>query len=102
MNEDRACAAIKLSRWQRSSVYVHKLVRRLRRWIFINVWCLHLYRPAMRLMHRYNLHYAPATLVSTRYGKRDLWCQWCGLRGNVWGNDPEKPVLLRKQDCDLV
>jgi hypothetical protein len=36
-----------------------------------------LYRPLMRLAHRYHWHYAPPI-----HPERDevLWCQWCGLR----------------------
>lgn len=36
-----------------------------------------LYRPLMRLAHRYNWHYAPPI-----YPDLDtmLWCHWCGLR----------------------
>lgn len=39
-----------------------------------------LYRPLMRVMHRYRLHYAPPC-----YLERDavLWCQWCGMRYRV-------------------
>lgn len=40
------------------------------------------YRPVMRLMHRYNLHYAPPSYLHGKEGCVDqvLWCQWCGLR----------------------
>lgn len=92
MNENQVCAAEQLSNWQRRSRCVQRLVGRLRYWIFLNVWCRHLYRPTMRLLHRYNLHYAPASPLSPRYGKRDHWCQWCGLRGNTWTHDPDAPL----------
>jgi len=40
------------------------------------------YRPLMRLMHRYNLHYAPPSYPQGADGYIDkvLWCQWCGMR----------------------
>lgn len=43
------------------------------------------YRPLMRLMHRYNLHYAPPSYPQGDDGYVDkvLWCQWCGLRHRV-------------------
>lgn len=55
---------------------------------FHNMWCRTLYRPVMRLMHRFNLHYAPPSPMSPIYGERDHWCQWCGLRGKTWRVDP--------------
>ena len=38
----------------------------------------------MRLMHRYNLHYAPPVYpgVDTM-----LWCQWCGFRAVIKKGD---------------
>ena len=71
---------------------LQRLVRRfwagLCRWCFLNIWCRHCYRHVMRLLHRFNLHYAPPSMMSPRYGQRDHWCQWCGLRGHTWTHDP--------------
>ena len=42
-----------------------------------------LYRPLMRLAHRYNWHYAPPTYPEPqRYPEGDVlrWCHWCGMR----------------------
>ena len=39
-----------------------------------------LYRLLMRLMHRYNLHYAPPIYPD---GDTMLWCQWCGFKAVV-------------------
>jgi hypothetical protein len=36
-----------------------------------------LYRPAMRLMHRYGWCYPERTLID----ERSVWCHWCGMRG---------------------
>lgn len=36
-----------------------------------------LYRPLMRLAHRYNWHYAPPIYPE---GDTQLWCKWCGFR----------------------
>ena len=37
-----------------------------------------LYRPLMRLAHRFNWHYAPITTMAN--GDTHQWCKWCGLR----------------------
>jgi hypothetical protein len=44
------------------------------RWWLPRWW---LYRPVMRLAHRFNWHWMPPI-----YPERDtqLWCQWCGAR----------------------
>lgn len=49
------------------------------------------YRPLMRLMHRHDLHYAPACHPD---GDTLLWCQWCGLRYRV----PPQTSLLNSDD----
>jgi len=42
-------------------------------------------RPLSRLMHRFNLHYAPP--AGPAHGENGClqqhWCQWCGLRGDL-------------------
>lgn len=35
------------------------------------------YRNAMKLLHRFNLHYAPPIYPD---GEMLLWCKWCGFR----------------------
>jgi hypothetical protein len=35
------------------------------------------YRPLMRFLHRFNLHYAPPCYPD---GDTMLWCHWCGFR----------------------
>jgi hypothetical protein len=53
-----------------------------------------LYRPFMRLIHRYGFHYAPKGYPPEPHevkigldGKPIVewfhWCQWCGLRGKT-------------------
>ena len=65
-------------------------------WLYLNIWCRYCYSHIMKLMHKFNLHY---TTVVMPYEKEDfnasiigedikgkkqhLWCQWCGLRGDV-------------------
>lgn len=56
----------------------------MKRWLFLNIWCRYLYRPTMRLLHRFNLHYAPPTPMTLHKEERHHWCQWCGLRGDVY------------------
>jgi hypothetical protein len=36
------------------------------------------YRPLMRLLHRFDLHYAPKKLMAD--GSVMRWCEWCGMR----------------------
>jgi len=49
-----------------------------------------LYRPLMRLLHRFNLHYAPPNCALTNDAGWPLhWCQWCGMRDFVM--PPIKP-----------
>ena len=36
-----------------------------------------LYRPLIRLAHRFHWHYAPPVYPD---GDTMLWCQWCGFR----------------------
>lgn len=58
----------------------------LRRWVFLNIWCRYLYRPTMRLLHCFNLHYAPPQGLmhgEKPDGHNHHWCQWCGLRGTT-------------------
>ena len=38
-----------------------------------------LYRPLMKLAHRYNWHYAPV-IGPFEDGSTQRWCKWCGFR----------------------
>lgn len=76
----------------RSSGLVRRFWNGLCRWCFLKIWCRHCYRHVMRLLHCFNLHYAPPSMMSPRYGQRDHWCQWCGLRGHTWTHDPNAPL----------
>ncbi len=66
-----------------------------KRWIFLNIWCRHCYRHVMRLMHKFNLHYAPPARFDGQYGDQHHWCEWCGLRGKSFRVDPNKSILSR-------
>jgi len=55
----------------------------------------HGYRHVQRLLHRFNLHYAPPrpTLdTPVDPGVRDHWCQWCGLRGKTYHHTTIAPL----------
>lgn len=67
-----------------------KYYNKIKYWLFLEIWCRHCYRHVMRLMHRFNIHYAPPSPLAPDYGERDHWCQWCGLRGTTWKYDPNK------------
>lgn len=38
-----------------------------------------LYRPIMKVAHRFNWHYAPE-IGPFEDGSTQLWCKWCGFR----------------------
>lgn len=67
----------------------------IRNWLFLNIWCRYLYRPVMRATHKLHIHYAPPSPMPPQDGQRQLWCQWCGLRGNTSVYDPAKPLGVR-------
>jgi hypothetical protein len=48
-----------------------------------------LYRPMMRLAHRYDWHYAPV-IGPFEDGSTQRWCKWCGFRQSI-------PQGLRKE-----
>lgn len=68
-------------------------------WIYLHIWCRYCYRHVMRLLHKFNLHYTTVYIIknddkdyiipskyeclSDKSEKQHLWCQWCGLRGDV-------------------
>ena len=90
--ENQCCEREVLTRRQLVGRSLHQVVGRMNRWVFLNVWCSHLYRPTMRMLHHFNLHYAPPAPMSPRYGWHDHWCQWCGLRGKTYEPDLSKPL----------
>jgi len=50
-----------------------------------------LYRPLMRLAHRYHWHYMPEC-GPFEDGSKQAWCRWCGGRHTVY--DPERVSKL--------
>lgn len=46
-----------------------------------------LYRPLMKLMHRFHWHWAPPVYPE---GDTQLWCQWCGFRQTVRRRELER------------
>src|SRR3990167_9312509 len=87
-----------VAEFKRSAPIVRRCLNSLRRWVFLNIWCSYMYRPIMRLLHRFNVHYCPPSGMSPEYGERNHWCQWCGLRGNTWRDNPNDPLSLRKSE----
>ncbi len=52
-----------------------------------------LYRPLMKLAHRYNWHYAPPCYPD---GDTMLWCHWCGMKyvkPKLRGFDGRRPKM---------
>ena len=67
----------------------------IKRKLYLYIWLSYFYRPIMRLMHKFNLHYTTVIdiyeideqeLFGQHYVTKHLWCQWCGLRGKVHEN----------------
>jgi hypothetical protein len=42
----------------------------------VRIYYLPLYRPLMRLAHRFNWHHMPPVFPN---GEEQRWCRWCGL-----------------------
>ena len=75
----------------RDKLLSRRVTRKLRRgldavkqWLRLNIWYRWLYRLTMKILHRFNLHYAPPTPWCSQVGERNHWCQWCGLRGTTY------------------
>lgn len=94
MSDEKCCtycaeAETKSVRFRNS---IRAMAGRVRLWLFLNLWCRHGYRPTMRLLHRFNLHYAPprGLMHGEQPGSsKDHWCQWCGLRGTTVNDEWE-------------
>jgi len=43
------------------------------------LWHRWLYRPTMKLLHRFNLCYMKPMPIIEQY-EQQVWCQWCGVR----------------------
>lgn len=56
---------------------------------------LHLYRPLMRLAHRFNWHYAPEIGPLAPDGTYQKWCKWCGLRMSYRKGTPHDIFVKR-------
>lgn len=90
MNED--CIAQEASPRPKASL-IKTAIRAAKYWLYLNVWCRHLYRHSMRFLHRFDLHYAPPSPMDGKYGDHHHWCQWCGMRGKSWHPDPDASIL---------
>lgn len=55
------------------------------RWRTYLLYCSTLYRPHMRLIHRYGKHWF--TRLHPIDGPRMDWCQWCGERRMLSGGE---------------
>jgi len=70
----------------------HNNFSNTRRWILLNVWYRYLYHHFMKTLHKFDLHYAPVSLLSPPFGRQEHHCRWCGLRGNTFKIDPSAPL----------
>jgi len=55
-----------------------------------------LYRPLMKLAHRFNWHYAPAHIETCSDWEPIHWCEWCGLRGRVQKSKIGESLTVRR------
>lgn len=92
MSDECECCEAVADRWTPSKYFLLK--QKVKRWIFLNIWCKHMYRHVMRIMHKFNLHYAPPNPLNPEFGEINHWCQWCGLRGSTYKYDPNKGPTL--------
>lgn len=78
-----------------------RVYNQISRWVFLNIWCSWLYRPTMKILHYFNIHYTPPLQIYNgelqKHGKKDHWCQWCGLRGSTWILDHTTLFLKHKE-----
>ena len=98
MSPEVGCTATPESRTPTMRTRLRRYCFILRRWLYLNIWCRHCYRHVMKLMHRFNLHYAPPTPLNPKYGEIQHWCQWCGLRGSTYKPDPTNGLKTNEYD----
>ena len=60
---------------------------------------LRLYRPLMRLAHRFNWHYAPPIYPE---GDTHLWCKWCGFRQTVRKANYKPAIYTSEQAKSMI
>ena len=72
------------------SHYVRKWFYGALLWMYLYIWCRYCYRHEMRLMHKFNLHHTSVVNIveetndlTGKHQRKHLWCQWCGLRGDI-------------------
>lgn len=100
MNETNDCLS-QLPQKKNINHYLRKWYYGFLYWMYLYIWCRYCYRHVMKLMHKFNLHHTTVLMPSTvvmpyekenvdfsQIGdkvlkKKHLWCQWCGLRGDV-------------------
>lgn len=68
---------------QKDTIGIKRTWYKLKLWIYLNVWCRHLYARVMKFIHKFNIHQTTINPLSEP-GEEDHWCQWCGLRGKKW------------------
>ena len=47
--------------------------------VYLHVYCRHIYRHLMRLIHRFG--WCSMKRMHSIDGPVHYWCQWCGMRG---------------------
>lgn len=77
--------------------YLRRWYNRFKYWMYLNIWCSYLYRPTMRILHKFNLHYCPPSELQIEpyepyrtYHK----CDWCGLNGFTYNYTVIKQMIV--------
>lgn len=58
------------------------------------------YRNLQRLLHHFDLHYAPVHRPILPDGDYQRWCQWCGFRQSF--KELEAPTVDQQDVYDIV
>lgn len=55
----------------------------IKNWLLLNIWYKVFYVRVMKLMHKYDMHYMPESILSKLENKVQRYhrCSWCGLNG---------------------
>lgn len=76
--------------------YIKTFKNKISYFLFLNVWCRFCYRPCMKILHKFNLHYMPPSPMDKykKFGKIYHKCDWCGLSGYTIRYENNIPTLI--------
>ena len=72
------------------------------RWIFLNIYCRHIYQPHMKIIHHFGWHWF-TKLMHIQGGQPQWWCQWCGEKHIIYhrglSEPPYQPNAVGEAPC---